>query len=923
MYRNAAARVSFLIATVSVFLAGVPLLASETAPTVRFATKHARSAPLRDVRIAGPVEARRNREIPNEGPTRKGPGVARAASDPVAQSRFGLSLPEQQVQFEGGSDDDNADVLGSRVVPPDTEGDVGPDHYIQYINDIAVMYDKTGNIVLGPIPGNAFWSGLGGPCEIQNDGDPLVRYDRQADRWVFSQFALPNFPDGPYYQCFAVSTTNDPTGDYWQYEFKTSDDFFTDYGKLGIWPDAYYMSFNMFGPLGEVQGGAYAFDRAAMLAGAPAAMIIFDTGNQVGALPSDLDGPTPPPPGSPNYFMTFDVGPARLLEWQFHVDWTTPGDSTFTGPVEIPVADFLYPVCDAYRGQCVPQLEAFEKLETLDDKLMYRLAYRNFGDHESLVVNHTVGTVDGSAAPRWYEIRNPGDAPVIYQQGTYAPDASFRWMGSIAMDGNGNMALGYSRSSATMHPAIAVTGRLAGDPLGLMGAEDVWLAGAGSQDASSNRWGDYSTMSIDPLDDCTFWYTQEYYAENGSFDFKTRIGAFRFPSCTGGPAGMLEGTVTGASGPIAGATVSAAPADLRQPTDAGDSTTTTDASGHYQFLTLPAGTYDVSASKYGYQTGSAGNVAVSDGGSTTQDFQLKSSVDVLVNGVVKDGSGHAWPLYAELVISGPEGFPGATLYTDPVTGYYSVTLAAGYAYDFAVTPMVPGYVAGGGPVVIPVPLLPTAPGGVVANWSLSAAPTCTAPGYGPGEFAGTPALAEGFDAGVIPPGWSVETLSGVSWQVYTGGDPCGGFGGNQTGGSGPYAILNSFCETQFTPDDSYLVTPPIDLSGSAGAAIRWANDFIDFESGSVASVDVSADGGTSWMNVWRATSDLAGPRHADRETWPRRRAAPTPWRASTTRAFSSWWWQVDDVEVGSFDVHRRPGRPRRRERSATPTRDRV
>ncbi len=909
MYRNAAARLSTFIVSIgtAVLLAAAPASASDRplgkTPTVGFSARHAKSSRLSSYRAVGPVRPRPNREILNEATPKKGAGAATRGIDPVLQSRFGLSQPEPSVQFEGASDDDNAAVLGQRTVPPDTEGDVGPNHYIQYINNVAVMYDKSGNIVLGPIPGNAFWAGLGGPCEIQNDGDPLVRYDRQADRWVFSQFALPNFPDGPFYQCFAVSTTNDPTGEYWQYEFETSDTFFTDYGKLGVWPDAYYMSFNMFGPAGEFQGGAYAFDRAAMLAGAPAGMIAFDTGAQGGALPSDLDGPTPPPAGSPNYFMTFDVNPARLLEWQFHVDWTTPGDSTFTGPVEIPVADFVYPVCDAFRGQCVPQFETSEKLETLDDKLMYRLVYRNFGDHESLVVNHTVGTASGAAAPRWYEIRDPGDAPVLYQQGTYAPDAAFRWMGSIAMDGNGNMALGYSKSSSTMYPSIGITGRLAGDPLGLMGAEDVWFAGGGSQIASSSRWGDYSTMSIDPADDCTFWYTQEYYAESGSFDFKTRIGAFRFASCTGGPAGSLEGTVSGDSGPIEGATVEASPQALA----AGASSTTTDDAGHYRFLTLPAGAYDVTASKYGYAPSTVAGVPVAAGANTVQDFVLAASRNVLVNGTVKDGSGHGWPLYARLVVSGPNGFPGATLFTDPVTGYYAITLPAGFTYDFAVTALVPGYAPGGGPLAVTVPAAPAASGGLVANWTVSAAPSCTAPGYGPGAFANPPALAEGFDAGVIPAGWTVQTISGTSWKVRTGADDCGQFDDNRTGGSGPYAIVNSACESVGSVDDSFLESPPIDLTGRSRAAIRWANDLINFGSGAISSVDASADGGATWRNVWRETGpDLPGPgtQIADMSFAAGQPDARVRFHYE---AFFGGWWQVDDVAVGAFTCDVLPG----------------
>jgi len=900
---------SFLVGTAALLAAAAGLRASEPSPSIGWATRHARSARVRDYRATGPVAPRPNREVHNDTLPKKSAGSARPSSDRVLQKHFGLSQPEPQGQFEGLSETDNANVVGYEVVPPDTEGDVGPNHYIQYVNNVVTIYDKSGAIVSGPLPGNVFWAGFGGPCEVQDDGDPLVKYDRQADRWVFSQFALPNYPDGPFYQCFAVSTTNDPTGDYWQYEFKTSDDFFTDYGKIGVWPDAYYMSFNMFGPNGEFQGGAYAFDRAAMLAGASAGMIAFDTGLEGGVLPSDLDGPTLPPAGAPNYFMTFDVGPARLLEWQFHVDWVTPSNSTFTGPIEIPVADFLSPVCDepSGRGRCVPQLDSPEMLETLENRLMYRLPYRNFGDHQALVLNHTVGTESGSAAIRWYEVRDPGDTPSVYQQGTYAPDSNFRWMGSIAMDRDGNIALGYSESSASMHPAIALTGRLAGDPLGILGAEDVWFAGGGSQTASSSRWGDYSTMSVDPVDDCTFWYTQEYYATTGSFDFKTRIGAFRFPSCTSGPSGMLDGSVTDGSGPVAGATVTATPSGAR-PADAGSSTTTTDDAGHYQFLSLPAGAYDVSASKFGYGTASAAGVVVAGGAETVENFTLAASASAVVNGVVRDGSGQGWPLYAKLVVSGPPGFPGATIFTDPATGYYSISLVAGAAYGFAVTAMTPGYSPGGGSVTVPGPSTPASTAGaLVANWNLAAAPTCTAPGYGPGSFVPPLVLAEGFDGGAVPAGWSVDTVSGVSWQVASGADPCGQFSGNDTGGSGPYAILNSECYSDgSSADDSSLVTPPMDLSGRSNAALQWANEFIDEGFGSTAMVDVSIDGGASWTNVWQAPGDLPGPNTqiADLSL----AAGHTGVKARFHyQGFWAWWWQVDDVAVGTFACTPLPG----------------
>ena len=865
---------------------------------VGFATRQGKSARLRDYRPAGPVMQSAPRQVPNRVEEGRGESfVSNSRNDAVTQRQAGLSQPEPLVQFEGASDDDNAAVTGGRIVPPDTEGDVGPDHYVQYINSVATIYDKAGVIVLGPFKGNAFWAGLGGPCEIQNDGDPLVRYDREADRWVMSQFALPNGPnEGPFYQCFAVSVTNDPTGEYYQYEFKTSDDRFTDYGKLGVWTDAYYMSFNMFPTDGsDALGGAYAFDRAAMLAGDPAGMVAFDTGAQTGVLPSDLDGPTPPPAGSPNYFMTFDVNPARLLEWRFHVDWTTPANSTFTGPTEIPVAEFIYPVCDAPRGQCVPQLDSPEKLETLGERLMYRLVYRNFGDHESLVVNHTVGTEGGSAALRWYEVRNPGDAPTVYQQGTYAPDSSFRWMGSIAMDGNGNIALGYSKSSSSMYPSIGITGRLATDPLGTMGAEDLFTAGGGSQVGSGSRWGDYSTMSIDPVDDCTFWYTQEYYSETASFEFKTRIGAFRFAGCTN-TAG-LEGTVTDGSNPVAGALVAATP--VGEAPTAANSTATTDTSGHYQFVGLAAGTYDVAVSKFGFAPAVANGVVVVAGEPTVQDFTLQALPTVLVVGTVKDGSGQGWPLYARLVVSGPVGFPETTLYSDPVTGYYSIALLAG-TYDFAVTSLVPGYEPGGGPLTVTAP--PSTPDAAVTNWILSASPTCTAPGYGGGAFVGPLALSEDFDGGVIPAGWSVVTASGVSWKVYTDVDPC--FIDNATGGSGPYAMVNSGCEG---PADTFLVTPTLDLTGRTSAAIQWANDYITdpFEP-SVVSVDVSDDGGSSWTNVWKRESNVPGPgdQIADMSFAAGHSGVQARFHY---QGFFSRTWQVDDVKVGSFACGVTPG----------------
>jgi hypothetical protein len=202
-----------------------------------------------------------------------------------------------------------------------------------------------------------------------------------------------------------------------------------------------------------------------------------------------------------------------------------------TGPFSIPVAPFTE-ACSS--GPCIPQLSSMQLLDSLGDRLMHRLAYRKFGDHESLVVNHSVATTN-AVAVRWYEVRNPSGTPVLYQQGTYAPDSNYRWMGSIAMDKAGNIALGYSLSNTNMNPDIAYTGRAPGDPLGGLGSETIVINGGGAQTTGLSRWGDYSSMSIDPVDDCTFWYTTEYLQNSGTFNWNTRIANFRFPSCGGTP----------------------------------------------------------------------------------------------------------------------------------------------------------------------------------------------------------------------------------------------------------------------------------------------------------------------------------------------------------------------------------------------------
>ncbi len=424
----------------------------------------------------------------------------------------------------------------SGVYPPDTQGDVGGNHYVQVVNSNFAVYSKTGTLLLGPAALHTIWSGIPAPWNGTDDGDPIVLYDQAADRWMISQFSLPT---GNYAELIAISQTNDPTGPWYQYVFQFGTKM-PDYPKFGVWPDGYYMSINQFANGSTWAGvGACAFDRTKMLAGDPTAgMVYFDlgvSGAPWSMLPSDWDGTTTPLPNEPNYWTYNDdwSSPSQdLLQiWQFHVDWTVPANSTFASSLSLPVAPYKSNICTATRDRCIPQPGTTVKLESLADRLMQRLQYRNFGTHQSMVTNHTVDVDNtGHAGIRWYELRKSGGAWFVYQQGTYAPDAKHRWMASVAMNGQGDIALGYSVSDAySEYPGIRYTGRKNSDPLNQMTIpEQTVITGSGSQTGSAARWGDYSMMSVDPADDKTFWYTQQYVQVTGPVNWRTRIASFQF-----------------------------------------------------------------------------------------------------------------------------------------------------------------------------------------------------------------------------------------------------------------------------------------------------------------------------------------------------------------------------------------------------------
>jgi hypothetical protein len=477
----------------------------------------------------GELEAEPVRPIPNSRRPFDGP-------DPVLQG----SMPARPVASLAPVISINRDGLGGGFVgpqgsfavqyaPPDNNGAVGATQFVEAVNVGLAVFDKaTGTPVYGPVPINTLWTGFGTGCETNNDGDPTVSYDRIANRWVISQFSVNSLP---YTQCVAVSTTSDATGSYYRYAFTYGNTAFNDYPKFGVWPDGYYVTYNIFNNGVSFAGAKVcALDRSGMIAGLTATQQCFNTTTAYGGLlPADLDGSTPPPAGAPNYLVALGATSTQLAVWKFHVDWTTPANSTFTGPTALTVAGYAE-ACGG--GTCVPQSSTTNRLDSLADRLMNRAAYRNFGTHESLVVNHSV-TAGTSVGVRWYELRSLFGTPALYQQGTFAPDAAYRWMGSIAQDKAGNIALGYSTSSSSLRPQIRYTGRLAGDATGTMTqGETTIVTGAGSQTGGLSRWGDYTSMQIDPVDDCTFWYTNQYIPVNGSFNWRTRIAAFRFPECS-------------------------------------------------------------------------------------------------------------------------------------------------------------------------------------------------------------------------------------------------------------------------------------------------------------------------------------------------------------------------------------------------------
>lgn len=643
------AAVSFLAPAASRGDAAAPAI--RTGRPVRFAV----SPPLAQLpAAAAPVRqaAAAVREIPLCAARDPAAALASADRDGALRPFAPLSaMPGPILTFEGLGND-------AGVLPPDPAGDIGPNHYVEAVNLRFRVFDRTGAPLTPSLKISSLFAALGGPAATYDDGDPIVLYDPLADRWLISQFVI---SVTPCHEVIAISQTGDPTGAYYLYDFIMPGGNVNDYPHFGVWPDAYYMTDNQFTPSAfDWRGaGVFAFDRAKMLAGDPSATYIyFDLFAQNpglgGLLPADLDGP-PPPAGTPNYFACLTANewgdPQDGLQlFAFRPDFATPSASTFTQSQFIAVAPFD-PNFAGGRDN-IPQPGTTEKLDAIADRLMYRLQYRYFpnGGYEALVVNHTVdesGT--DHAGIRSYELRRalPAGAFYMHDQTTYAPDADHRWMGSSALDADGNLAVGFSVSGTSTFPSIRYVGRRSTDSGGFTLDEATMYPGAGSQTHSASRWGDYTMLTVDPVDDTTFWYINEYYPSTSSAGWHTRIGCFRFPGTLPAPQAAITGAVVDAESglPISNATVRSASSGYSRATG-GD--------GAYRMTVYPD-TYTLAASAAGYLSSTGVPVSVANGGVGAARFALMR----LAPDVTPD---------TPFVTSGPPGGPYS-----PTSKVYAVT----------------------------------------------------------------------------------------------------------------------------------------------------------------------------------------------------------------------------------------------------------
>jgi len=473
----------------------------------------------------------------------------RAPIAPVASfDGLGEGFTGHEFPGAGNTADTNGGRGGGGRGGIDISVAVGPDHIFEILNGNMAVFSKkgkkypaTGKLLYGAVPNNTVFAGFGVRCGVSNNSDSVVRYDQLAARWLIVVPVFqrpPENPQGPYAMCYAVSATSDPLGRYYRYEFQRP--LFPDYPRPAVWPDGYYnptsSSDNLLPDVITQKHDCIA-DRNKMLQGLPATeqCVVIDGG--VFMLNADVDGKRPPPAGAPNIMMS--TGGTQLMKifeddgiyfYKVHVDWTDPSKTTVSSPQKIAVAPYHY-LCDGQLSNCVSQPGTDRRLDSQGDKLIQRLVYRNFGDHEAILAEHSVSTAAHGGGVRWYEFRlNKQRDPALYQQGTYAPGGFYRWLGSMAMDRKGNIGLGYSFGGVPNYAGQRFAARLANDPKGQLTFHESVLAEGQASQTGSLRWEDYTNITVDPSDDCTFWFVGNY-LKTGAASSTTRIGSFALPGC--------------------------------------------------------------------------------------------------------------------------------------------------------------------------------------------------------------------------------------------------------------------------------------------------------------------------------------------------------------------------------------------------------
>jgi Carboxypeptidase regulatory-like domain/FG-GAP-like repeat/FG-GAP repeat len=758
-------------------------LKPRSAGSVKFAESEPLSAIAARAATAGdkkfdPLQIRQEpeRQVPNF----EKPGAAHDADDGVARI-LDTTMPPPSLVFDGMNNIDNGLNHGILVLPPDTNGDVGPNHYIQMMNILFRVFDKNGTALTPPLKMSSLFVSLGTGCSTRDDGEGSILYDPLADRWLMTQYC--NLTP-PFRQMVAVSKTGDPMGAWYTWEYVMPNFKQNDVSKFGVWHNAYYMSTEQFLGSDYAGTGAFAFDRDKMLHGDPTAdFIYFDIPSTVGVarlgnlLPADMDGLTPPPANVSGLFMSYlatEYGDPQdaLRVFEFKPNFGHPLDSTF-GEVAgspIPVAAFD-PTSVAGRTD-ITQPPPGDFLDANSDRLMYRLAYRNFGNRESLVVNQTVRltAVDQQykAGVRVYELsRTSPTSPftVNVQSTITGVPGENRWIGSAAEDHQGNLAVGYNTVSDQKKPAVVYSGRAATDPPNTFRSEASLVAGTGVQTAFGFRWGDYTNMTVDPADDCTFWYNGQYFTQESQdqspFGWVTKIGRFKFDECTAAARGTIQGTVTNAATglPLPDATVTLNTSFTRA----------TGAQGNYNALLEP-GTINITVSAHGYISANA-QISLVNGATVTQNFALQprafpeiGAIDLTAESC---GLNQSFEPGETVTVNVPMKNTGAADLNN-----VTVTLAATGGVTNPSAPQFYGDLpAGGGLVTRPFTFTvsPTLSCGAGLALSFQASNGSTSVSFGLSRFTGAPhfALNESFAGSDpnFPAGWTTSiTGEALPWQ---------------------------------------------------------------------------------------------------------------------------------------------------------------